>query len=111
MQERENAIVQLEVSDPNHTQLLVQADPLRQQEDAELEQLEQDIVDMAETFTEIHKLVGDQGVKIGKGNHPGWHHNFSNLTIEIVIIMERELVREMIMLWRCLPCPTVAKLL
>jgi len=65
MQERENAIVQLEVRG-DQTQQLVEADPLQRERDAELQNLEQDIADMAETFTEVHKLVHEQAEVIGK---------------------------------------------
>ena len=68
MQERENAIVQLEVRDQVQVQLDQPADPLLEEQNAEMQQLERDITDMAECFTEIHKLVNDQGEKIGKAN-------------------------------------------
>ena len=64
MQERENAIVQLEVGQSQMVQ--AESDPLQAQQTQELEQLERDIQDMAETFTEVHKLVHDQGEQIGK---------------------------------------------
>lgn len=64
MQERENAIVQLEVGQSQTVQ--AESDPLQAQQTQELEQLERDIQDMAETFTEVHKLVHDQGEQIGK---------------------------------------------
>jgi hypothetical protein len=67
MQERENAIVQLEVSE--QTQLLA-IDPLQEEQDRELVHLETEITDMAEVFVEIHKIVNDQGEKIGKKIYP-----------------------------------------
>ena len=53
MQERENAIAQLEVSEAERE--------LRAQEDLEMRQLENDITTMAEVFSEVQKLVRDQG--------------------------------------------------
>jgi len=53
MQERENAIAQLEVSEAERE--------LRAQEDLEMRQLENDITTMAEVFSEVQKLVTDQG--------------------------------------------------
>ena len=57
MQERENAIAQLEVSDAERE--------LRAQEDLEMRQLENDITTMAEVFSEVQKLVTDQGEVVG----------------------------------------------
>ena len=56
MQERENAIAQLEVSEAQRE--------LRAQEDLEMRQLENDITTMAEVFTEVQKLVTDQEVVV-----------------------------------------------
>ena len=79
MQERENAIVQLEVGSQKGQVQLAQAptDPLQAQQTQELEQLERDIQDMAETFTEVHKLVHDQGEQIGKPS-TGWPNNLTD---------------------------------
>ena len=66
MHERESAIIQLEVTKPQQSQMLVEKDPLQRQQDEELGRLEQEIEDMAEVFTEVHKLVHDQGEVVGK---------------------------------------------
>jgi hypothetical protein len=66
MHERESAIIQLEVTSPQQSQMLVEKDPLQRQQDEELGRLEQEIEDMADVFTEVHKLVHDQGEVVGK---------------------------------------------
>jgi len=66
MHERESAIIQLEVTNAQQSQMLVEKDPLQRQQDEELGRLEQEIEDMADVFTEVHKLVHDQGEVVGK---------------------------------------------
>ena len=72
MQDRENAIAQLEVSnEQQQEQLELQAmspaeRELREAENKELAQLETDINTMAEVFTEVSKLVHEQGEHVGK---------------------------------------------
>ena len=60
MQERENAIAQLEVQE---TRLQRE---MREEEDRELAKLENDITTMAEVFVETQKLVTEQGEVVGK---------------------------------------------
>ena len=62
MQERENAIAQLEVQET-----ALQRE-MREEEDRELAKLENDISTMAEVFVETQRLVNEQGEVVGK--HP-----------------------------------------
>merc|ERR1719210_2053484 len=55
MQERENAIAQLEVQETSLQR------EMREEEDRELAKLEQDITTMAEVFVETQRLVHEQG--------------------------------------------------
>ena len=85
MQERENAIAQLEVSEQQDLEMqqLSPADrELREAENRELAQLETDISTMAEVFTEVHKLVHEQGEQMGKESKI----IFSSSTIIIIIV-------------------------
>ena len=60
MQERENAIAQLEVQETSLQR------EMREEEDRELAKLEQDITTMAEVFVETQRLVHGQGETVGK---------------------------------------------
>lgn len=60
MQERENAIAQLEVQETSLQR------EMRDEEDRELAKLEQDITTMAEVFVETQRLVHEQGETVGK---------------------------------------------
>jgi len=78
MQERENAIAQLEVQE---TQLQRE---MREEEDRELAKLENDITTMAEVFVETQRLVTEQGEVVGKLTskitNSKFHHVFTDDT-------------------------------
>ena len=84
MQERENAIAQLEVQE---TQLQRE---MREEEDRELAKLEKDITTMAEVFVETQRLVTEQGEVVGKLHYNSWIIKFRQFNTQIRSLLKSD---------------------